>query len=73
MLKTRVLPILTVVAAIVAVWYVAAVFMNAPVQRDMDKRAGETSTTWELVQKTMSQAKPTLPYHPRPACCLKAG
>ncbi|MAS07551.1 MAG: ABC transporter permease [Ahrensia sp.] len=35
--------------------------MNAPVQRDMDKRAGVTSTTWELVEKTMSQAKPTLP------------
>lgn len=61
MLKSRILPILTVVAVIVAVWYVAAVFMNAPVQRDMDKRAGETSTTWQLVQKTMSQAKPTLP------------
>lgn len=61
LIRSRILPILTVVAVIVAVWYVAVVFMNAPVQRDMDKRAGVTSTTWELVEKTMSQAKPTLP------------
>ncbi len=60
-LRTNLLPVLAVVAVIIAAWYVATVFMNASVQRDMDKRAGETSTTWELVQKTMSQAKPTLP------------
>ncbi len=59
MVKDRFLPVLAVVAVIIAAWYVATVFMNASVQRDMDKRAGETSTTWELVQKTMSQAKPT--------------
>lgn len=57
----RVFPILAVVAVIIAIWYVAAVFMNAPVQRDMDKRAGETSTTMQMVEKTLSQKKPTLP------------
>ncbi|MGF0540288.1 ABC transporter permease [Agrobacterium sp. ES01] len=59
--RDRIIPILTILAVIVAVWYIAAIFMNAPIQRDIDKRAGVTSTTWELVEKTMWQAKPTLP------------
>ena len=35
--------------------------MNAPFQRDLDRRGGVTSTFSELVVKTMSQPKPTLP------------
>jgi NitT/TauT family transport system permease protein len=35
--------------------------MNAPFQRDLDRRAGETPTAWEFVVKTMTQPKPTLP------------
>jgi len=54
-------PVLTILAIIVAVWYAAAYFMNAPFQRDLDRRGGVTSTPYELFVKTMSQPKPTLP------------
>ena len=57
----RFVPVLTILAAIVVAWYVAAVMLNAPFQRDLDRRAGETPTTLEFLAKTMSQPKPTLP------------
>lgn len=57
----RIVPVLVILAAIVAVWYVGAYAMNAPFQRDLDRRAGETPGQWEFVVKTMSQPKPTLP------------
>lgn len=60
-LKTRALPVLTVVAAIITVWYLAAVLMNAPFQRDLDRRADVTSTTMEFIGKTLSQPKPIVP------------
>lgn len=56
------LPVLSILIGIVAIWYVGAVALNAPFQRDLDRRAGlpEASFT-ELVVKTLSQPKPTLP------------
>ncbi|MBA4785571.1 MAG: ABC transporter permease [Rhizobiales bacterium] len=60
-LKTRALPVLTVVAAIIAAWYLAAVTMNAPFQRDLDRRGDVTSTTMEFIGKTLSQPKPIVP------------
>ncbi len=57
----RTLPILTVLTVIVALWYVFAVLLNAPFQRDLDRRAGETRTTAEFFAKTLSQPKPTMP------------
>ena len=57
----RIVPVLVILAAIVAVWYVGTYAMNAPFQRDLDRRAGETPGQWEFVVKTMSQPKPTLP------------
>jgi NitT/TauT family transport system permease protein len=59
--KTRALPVLTVVAAIIAAWYLAAVMMNAPFQRDLDRRGDVTSTTMEFIGKTLSQPKPIVP------------
>ncbi len=35
-----VLPIITVVLAVLAIWYVAAALMNAPLQRDAYANAG---------------------------------
>ncbi len=55
------LPVLTVVAAIVAVWYLAAVWMNAPWARDQAARAGTTVAGLELVSQTMAQDRPVLP------------
>lgn len=59
--SSRILPVLTVVGVIIAVWYVGAFFMNAPFQRDLDRRGNVSSTTIEFVEKTMSQPKPVLP------------
>ena len=55
------IPVLTITVIIVIAWYIAAVLMNAPFQRDQDKRDGVTSTYSELVAKTLSQPKPTMP------------
>jgi NitT/TauT family transport system permease protein len=60
-LKNRTLPVLTILVVIVAVWYVGAYFMNAPFQRDLDRRGNVTSTAMEFIGKTMAQPKPVLP------------
>lgn len=60
-LRDKFIPVTTILALIVVAWYVGSYAMNAPFQRDLDRRAGVTSTTWEFVGKTMSQPKPTLP------------
>lgn len=57
----RFVPVLTILAGIVVAWYVFAVVLNAPFQRDLNRRAGVTVTTMELVVQTLSQPKPTLP------------
>ncbi len=54
-------PVIIVILAIVAIWYVGAFFLNAPFQRDLDERAGRTPSFSELVGETMTQKKPTLP------------
>lgn len=59
--RDQVVPVLSILLGIVALWYVAAFFMNAPFQRDMDRRGGIESSLPELLVKTMSQPKPTLP------------
>ncbi|MDP9813261.1 NitT/TauT family transport system permease protein [Rhizobium tibeticum] len=60
-LKDRIVPVLTILLALIAIWYVAAVLMNASFQRDMDQRANQTPGTVEFVEKTLSQPKPLLP------------
>ncbi|MFS8145084.1 ABC transporter permease [Rhizobium sp. BR 249] len=59
--KDKIVPVTTILLALIAIWYVAAVLMNAPFQRDMDSRAGVTPTTMEFVGKTLAQPKPILP------------
>jgi NitT/TauT family transport system permease protein len=54
-------PVLTILLIIIAVWYLGAFFMNAPFQRDLDRRGNVASTTMEFVAKTMAQPKPVLP------------
>ncbi len=59
---SRVLPILTVLAVIVALWYAAAVWLNAPWIYDQAQRAGEAAPTLsQLVPLTMEQERPVLP------------
>ncbi len=59
--RERIWPVLSILLVLVAVWYVAAVFMNAPFQRDMNQRGGVTPGTMEFIGQTLSQPKPTLP------------
>nr|WP_037273056.1 ABC transporter permease [Roseovarius mucosus] len=55
------LPVLTIVATLIALWYAAAVALNAQWARDQAARAGETLTMSALVADTWSQDKPKLP------------
>jgi NitT/TauT family transport system permease protein len=58
---TRALPVLTVLSALVALWYAASVWMNATWVFDQAERAG-TPVTWaEVIPQTMDQARPLLP------------
>lgn len=59
--RHKFLPVITIVLAIVILWYIFAVILNAPFQRDLDRRANATSGTVEFIGKTLSQPKPILP------------
>ena len=54
-------PVLVVIAAIIAIWYVAAILMNTPWQRDVFARAGTDYSTAELIAATLAQERPVLP------------
>ncbi len=55
-------PVLVVIMAIVALWYVAAVLLNTPFQKDIYSRGGiKDWTTAQLVKDTMAQKRPVLP------------
>ncbi|KNY16472.1 ABC transporter permease [Shinella sp. SUS2] len=60
-LRDRLLPISTVVLALVVLWYVFVVVLNAPFERDTAARAGTTIGFMELLPKTMMQERPVLP------------
>lgn len=60
-LRDKVVPVLTLLAGIVVLWYVFAVVLNAPFQRDLDRRGGVERTTVEFIKETLAQKKPTLP------------
>lgn len=55
------LSILTVVLALVVIWYAAAVKMNSTWTYDQAERAGTEVTFSELITDTMSQKRPLLP------------
>ena len=56
-----ILPVLAVIAAIVVLWYGAAVWMNAAWVRDQAARAGETVSFSQIVPQTLNQERPVLP------------
>lgn len=55
------IPVLTVTAALVALWYAAVVPMNAQWAQDQARRAGQDLSFAALVTDTMSQQRPRLP------------
>ena len=54
-------PILTIVAAIFAIWYAAAIPLNAPWANDKAQRAEIELSAADLVADTWSQERPKLP------------
>ncbi|MFN4057228.1 MAG: ABC transporter permease [Roseinatronobacter sp.] len=54
-------PILTVTAALMAVWYAAVVPMNQQWAQDQARRAGVELTLPDLIAQTMAQDRPRLP------------
>jgi NitT/TauT family transport system permease protein len=56
------IPVLIVLLALLAVWYAAAIWMNASWQNQLNERAGITSMGFEqFAMATWSQDKPLLP------------
>ena len=54
-------PVVIVVMAIIAIWYMGAVYMNTPFQKDSYQRAKVEWTTGQLVRDTLAQKRPVLP------------
>ncbi len=52
----------TVLVVIFAIWYVAAAWMNAPLQRDLFANSGQTAySTADLVSASLNMERPKLP------------
>ncbi len=60
-LQDKFIPMTTVLAAIIVLWYGLAVFLNAPFERDQAERAGTSISFSTVVTKTMAQERPVLP------------
>ena len=54
-------PVCVVLIALFALWYVGAIFMNAPTQIDKYTRANQSWTTSQLIEDTLAQERPILP------------
>ncbi|KXF78752.1 ABC transporter permease [Paramesorhizobium deserti] len=60
-LRDKFFPVTTVLIIIVALWYLLAIFLNAPFERDQAARANTTISTDQLIANTMHQERPVLP------------
>lgn len=60
-LVERYLPVATIVLALVAIWYIAAVLMNLALVRDGFEREETPYTVSDLIAGTMSAERPLLP------------
>ncbi len=60
-IRTKVWPVIVVVIAIIAFWYVAALFMNHSVAVNEAELKGENLTTSEMWMKSFTLKKPLLP------------
>ncbi|MFK0340043.1 ABC transporter permease [Agrobacterium tumefaciens] len=61
LLRHRILPILTVLLAILILWHLAVIYLNMPFARDQATRAGQTPGFFELLPQTFAQERPVLP------------
>ena len=60
-LKQKVLPVLTIVAAIGMIWYGFTVYLNAPWQIDQYEKSATEWSMNDLVRDTMAHDRPVLP------------
>jgi NitT/TauT family transport system permease protein len=60
-LVARAAPLAVIVAALIVVWYIAAVFMNAPGVIDRLERRGASWTATSLIAATLAERRPLLP------------
>jgi NitT/TauT family transport system permease protein len=58
---TRYAPVVVIVAAIIAIWYVAAILMNMNIVRDAFERDEIHYTTGDLIAGTLNAERPLLP------------
>jgi len=58
---SSIIPILTIVLAIVVLWYGFAGLLNMPWEKSVAQRAGTTPTTMSMLSNTMQQERPVLP------------
>lgn len=61
MIRRSILPLFTVLALILTVWYIATVFMNARIELERADRLGQSLTTSQLILNTMAMDRPILP------------
>jgi NitT/TauT family transport system permease protein len=59
--RGRVMPVLSIVAALVVVWYALAVLLNWPQVTAMMANNNQTGTTTEIIGATWSMDRPVLP------------
>ncbi|MFZ1471176.1 MAG: ABC transporter permease [Paracoccaceae bacterium] len=57
----NVVPVLTVLAALIAVWYAGTIWMNSTWIFDQAERNGQTVTWGQVIPLTMTQDRPLLP------------
>jgi NitT/TauT family transport system permease protein len=59
--RRTIMPVLTVLAALIVLWYLGAIALNAPMARDAAERAGAPLSGRALVVATLTQERPKLP------------
>ncbi|THV15479.1 ABC transporter permease [Rhizobium rhizophilum] len=59
--RDSVLPVLTILIAILVIWHVFVVYLNAPFIRDQAARANEEITFSQVVERSFVQERPILP------------
>lgn len=58
----NILPVAIIVAALLVVWYVAAIFMNSPIQRDLYANSGVANYSFgDLAAADLNMERPKLP------------
>lgn len=59
--RERILPVLAVILAILVIWHLLVIYLNAPFVRDQAARAGQEIGFWQVLPQTFAQERPVLP------------